>query len=751
MRSFTLILATGMISMLCGSGSGVAENPHTPPRQLVYLQRSQDFAVAFSKNREDCYEGPMLRELQRQAFSIAARDQLGLITRDAWLGDRMPVAGDNEPFEIDIFRIEPAVFQVAVGENKRLLMKGYLNAPPTLELRRGFYPAHKTLMRYVPKIETLHTKAILGKEYSDFLDHRHWLVEAERLSRTKFVEALRKAGYQGTPHTLDKEGKAPGEIEDSLDEMTFISQYSGVRCLHALLRSEGESPARLGALVRGYANLGLLTEYFWHPAHKVFKARALLYAQRMLATEGRTPETLWHRAYAFSLAGLHNYALEDLEAAEAAWRNIKKEDRPLRPAWVDLIDAHCRFDLKRLEAGTDDIRYWQLARLLWFLSTNLCGEDEPTLAVAAKCLPDMPECCRLHDGMCSIKDWGSSNRTTEKWLEVTGPMLYERLKALKGLPRPAAKVLGAIDTDPFPKDIDEDFQTRADIVRALADTGEALPAGAEGNAGHGAQYSEEGEPSWAALGLLVRELSFAQIWRRAFCLGQISSSPGVDGFLTTSAPLLAGHPYAHYVESLAHNYDAQQAAWAKLRIKRPDGLEIQEYPMTEYYYEKLRHDGDMLGRLLSTYPDLTVRDIYRHLKIFDAVGNRYNPDTYRRPVFRLLVISPYSPYARALAVDYFGELFRDKLPEWEKTADGNARLCRGLATRYMLDKRWESSHKWAGKSFQLSPTEDNALLRGEVYWREGKKERWVAALEDFLNHPDRGLSHGRIHFAIARD
>ena len=103
--------------------------------------------------------------------------------------------------------------------------------------------------------------------------------------------------------------------EGRLKSLGLAPQFAAVRALHAQIRSDGESPERLGALVRAYANLGSETEYQWTPSSKLFKARALLYAQRMLARDPRSPWPLWHRAYALALSGLHRDALADLDAS----------------------------------------------------------------------------------------------------------------------------------------------------------------------------------------------------------------------------------------------------------------------------------------------------------------------------------------------------------------------------------------------------------------------------------------------------
>ena len=47
----------------------------------------------------------------------------------------------------------------------------------------------------------------------------------------------------------------------------------------------------------------------------MFKARGLLYAERLRQRDPDAPMGRWNRAYAFALAGMHAEALEDLKAA----------------------------------------------------------------------------------------------------------------------------------------------------------------------------------------------------------------------------------------------------------------------------------------------------------------------------------------------------------------------------------------------------------------------------------------------------
>ena len=61
----------------------------------------------------------------------------------------------------------------------------------------------------------------------------------------------------------------------------------------------------------------MLTEFHWSPAHRVFKARALLYAERLNAAERepRLAEALYARAFVRALVGRHDLALADLDEA----------------------------------------------------------------------------------------------------------------------------------------------------------------------------------------------------------------------------------------------------------------------------------------------------------------------------------------------------------------------------------------------------------------------------------------------------
>ena len=279
----------------------------------------------------DELRGRLLQELARQSFLVAARDQLGLRTRDVSLGDEMPGGGDDAPFEV------LAQFK----SQSRLERPAGVRVPRQDAVGRGTAGGHE--VRTNRKRQVRHVDRLPGRADGN----------GEALPRRVCRRRSRRAGFQGKPNALKNSADVPQKIEKSLEKMDFVSQFSAVRALHELIRADGESPERLGALVRGYANLGLLTEFHWHPAHKAFKARALVYAQRMVFRDKQPWRATWHRAYAFALAGLHQLALDDLQTAAKQWRPTGK-DGGQRPAWVGLIDAYCRFDHAKLKTAGEE-------------------------------------------------------------------------------------------------------------------------------------------------------------------------------------------------------------------------------------------------------------------------------------------------------------------------------------------------------------------------------------------------------------
>jgi len=336
------------------------------------------------------HAGLLPRELVRQALLIAARDQLGLETRDESLRE---------------WRGDPPADHTILTE--------FLN--DTITIRK---PSEST---------PLWTKSV-EEHWSRPL--RQILQEMETDSRGPFVDALRQAGFDGHADAPSPDAPAPLQAEALLAQLDELSQFTALRLAHAAIRQDGESPQRLAVLVRAYANLGQLTRYHWAFDSAVFTARSLLYSQRMVAAEPKSAFALWHRAYACSLAGLNAAALDDLAAADAL-----KTSPP--PPWVALLDPLCRYQPGRLiDLATSDRARLGLGTFLAFLTVENSGSQGAIMGFADAALRANPNCLRLIDAMCDQTGPGPLQDLTESGPRIFGQLLGKNLERVPDMPQP---------------------------------------------------------------------------------------------------------------------------------------------------------------------------------------------------------------------------------------------------------------------------------------------------------------------------
>ena len=176
------------------------------------------------------------RELLRQAVLIAARDELGLFTRDQVIDDT-PADGDEEP-------------------------DGPVEVVSMIRLNRSREEIRR-LGKEKPEWLLIHgTQMAMGRN----LELGKLVASAEVLSREEVPGVLKGLGLDGKPNEVKAEGGYPREVEERLGSLGYIDVLLAVREVHRAIQMAGETPERLGALVRGYALLGVLSEHEWNPA-----------------------------------------------------------------------------------------------------------------------------------------------------------------------------------------------------------------------------------------------------------------------------------------------------------------------------------------------------------------------------------------------------------------------------------------------------------------------------------------------------
>jgi tetratricopeptide (TPR) repeat protein len=624
----------------------------------------------------------LLRELARQALLIAARDGLGVATRDGALREELP---DGLPAE-NRLHLDP-VFR--------------LGKPLAFTLGRGPAGSRRALWQR----EASPAVMLVPEDLTAVLE------AAELMSRTSFLNALRRAGFDGKPRPAGAAG-VPGEVEDLLAEMNFVSQYAALRRLHELARTGGESPRLTGALARGYAHLGVLTECHWSSAHKVFKARALLYAQRLAAAEPGSPWGLWHRAYATGLAGMHAAALKDL--ARAAELAGKAGTQP--PAWVGLVEALCRFDTAWLQRPPSDPRLAQLAALLRYLTVESPAAVRLSLATAEEVLKAAPDCGRVHDGIAELGGVATRHRTTLSNMEAFGEMLPRRLAALPGLPSGAKEALDGGAPEPA-------------VLGALVE------------AGRGA--GEGGEPSWAVLGRLAEEGRFTQVCARLTFVRDMWAVP-VDEELAAYLPLVRGHPYEAFVGSFAldpaRKFPEYQMLLTRLELRDFDARQAGLYSAL---YRLGREHGTRAWQVATSTADQVYRDFVLILRSLppEADSTGFSP--------ALLQVSPHAPAARASLLRFRWDQFAERAAAWEKEAQ-QPEVLLALGRRYTELKRPGDAERCLRRAAELSPDYATSRALAALYKAQGKADQWLRTLEATLNEPDAGLDHAQARVEIAR-
>jgi tetratricopeptide (TPR) repeat protein len=656
------------------------------------------------------YQSLLVREIARQAVLIAGRDGLGLSTRDATLREPLEAAGEAAaaalpPLDLHWYVVADHEAWFALADNDPSQPRygtpgpGTISGPP---------------LTIKPWLEHSMTPRKTG--YGRFAPVAELVQQAEALSRKELVAALERAGFAGKANTRDADGKLAKAIADRLDHLDLFSQFQVVRETHAEIRAKGESRARLAALARGYANLGQLAQFYWHGDHNALTARALLYAQRMVASaEQPSAVALWHRAYARALAGLHADALHDLAAAEKVQKAAGAK-APKPPGFVELLGPFCRYQAGTLsKLAQADPRRAPLAMYLCFLTVENADSASLPIEVGKAALEVEAGNARLIDSMCDRAGVAYLHGLTQLGPEAFSKVMLARLKPMADLPE-SVRDAGRNNW--------QSPATRAAVARAMVD------AGAPGK--------DAGEPSWAMLGRQVQEVHFVQTYRRAYFMAR-QWSVDTRGYHGEVAPIIADHPYGPWITAVVHGVQ-------NLGDKR-----LSEIPLVDYEL----HKGEML--------DAVVKARYRAVPKFSGdVSLHLNPtaphleNNLRRPNAKavdaavLREVSPRSPAAMAFLIEHAWDEHVEEAKAWEKESDDHPTVMAAFARRHTAAGNLAEAEGFLKRYVARSPDQWAYFMLADNYLREGKEDQWLKALEEFLTKEDYGLTHAEARLRIAR-
>jgi tetratricopeptide (TPR) repeat protein len=679
-----------ILLFVLASGVCFAQAPPPEPKQPGILALEAEEPDVTDPKADG---GLLVREIVRQALLIAGRDGLGLRTRDQVLGEAFP------------------------------------SGATVLRVRTSAIPGKSVAVRITLKDAVLWDQS-LPLPAGDTLDYASLTREAEARSRGAFVDVLRSAGLEGKPNAKADRGRVSDATEAALMTLTFTEQIRALRELHAAAREAGDAPVRTLAIVRAYAHLGNMTEYLLYPAHKVFKARALLYAERAGALWPGTRYSLWTRAYARAIVGFQGDALGDLAAAA----KLPADTDPLKgsvPHWAAWIEAFCKSDDLALAAFEAPFNRGFL-KFLSYVMYEGCRNTYMELHKLREALAANPECYDLYECQCNLHGISILNEATVSGPTMLAGRIYSRVADLPGLPESIKKVCddheqGAAEPE-----------TRPRLWQAL----KAAP--------------DASEPSWAVLGRLIQETTFAQVCRRLDLARHkwAAQMPTVVKIMNENRSLVEDHPYRPFVESFALDRNRQRREW-EATLSKLNLVDI-EMQAQELFIatEGMNVPGKVFGKkaevLAWRHGDAISSDLQTEV-LFQFGRDWNNMPARKKKALALEAVCPYSPTAAAELVASDWDRFAPKAAEWEQHYARHPQVLHEFAWKYKSLGRNEDAERCFTRICTFAPVMRDVMQLGDHYKERGNWEKWKETLDAFLQAEDvAGLSHDTVRKELAK-
>ncbi|BBO32634.1 tetratricopeptide repeat protein [Lacipirellula parvula] len=689
--------------------------PQTPPS--IKLDRVAALSTQWYPNHSECNtmtDNRFLREVVRQGVLMALREELGLVTRDESLGEPLaqrPPDAKNVDLQVDPLALNFHWDTTNVWH---------------AELSGAGAPADNPIWKHDGTFK--------------FRNRTFYAVFAAQMAELseQIADQMRAAGAKEARRELNPANVPLPEIETQLGEMNFVSQFAAVRAAHRAMADQGPSIPWLGVLVRGYANLAMLTQHTWTTQQDAFAARSIVYAERMLQLSERSREARLHQAYAYAVIGMHGHALDLL--AEADKQTPRSGDAD--PAWAQLIGPFAKFQLVELEQlAADDDELAELAALLrWHVYRSyMHGRwiNDIGLQTMAVC----PEAYSIYSVMANWTALGIKRRGASAAINMFGRRLPDRVAELQDLPKAArshtvkssgllSRLLGGGDDDLSDRPMK--------IARALQTAAR-----------------EEAEPtefSWAVLGTLIAEEQFVEAVNLLKVSGDaVEHSRG--SLVERFEPLVAGHRYAPYVSTFAvPPSDAPRAAEMMREVQFVDPRAAMNRMYSTVWHSPIADGGNgneyryrtVWGRSF-THPSLMEN-------WYDVAGTwavAILADQRRHFAIEFRQVSPHSPQAARMQWETAETYTPEQLAKWEQELREDPVGWMSLGQCYYSLSKLDDATRCYKRSVEISPCYDATLGLANCYYYNGKRELWKPTLESYLEVEDLGLAHAQIHQQIA--
>jgi tetratricopeptide (TPR) repeat protein len=258
----------------------------------------------------------------------------------------------------------------------------------------------------------------------------------------------------------------------------------------------------------------------------------------------------------------------------------------------------------------------------------------------------------------------------------------------------------------------------------------------------GAPESDAGEPAWGAMGHIIRETRFVQVFRRLYFVKFMLCAPADEVWNDVRSDV-ADHRYTPYLEAMAMPGRDSTLGFQKLA----DGLnlidiETTESTMNRSLYSLQGARAKAAWNIAMAHEDQTAEM---------ALSMSQSSEEHKLEIAQeILKVSPFNSYARAISIRKNWDAIKDKVPTWEKESGDSPALFAALALHYSATKDYAAAERTISRYMELSPDLWACQTLAANYKAQGKVDRWLETLENFLNNvEDLGLDHAKVRVEIA--
>ncbi len=715
MRDSIRSLRTAMLIMLAGTLVANANVPAQDVRPVV-LYLHTEFRP-YKNPGEDSSSTRLTRELARQAVLVAAREELGVFTRDETLQE-------EDVLPAQLLHVMPFERGNAAGQWRFRLVS--LDEGTRWNTEFTFQP--QGIARY-----------------------REMVTQLELASRGTLIEGLSSMGVVRQTRAAGDPVAVPAEVEAWLAQPDCLTQFAALRAAHAAIAAHGESSAWLGVLVRGYAHLAVLTRHFWNSVPEVCTARAWLYAQRLAVRTDSDEGALCHRMAAWAYGGLLPLAVEEGNALalRRGW-NAPCFAQVLAcqeyPAWARLAWAYAHCDRQAMQELADahaELKPWELI-LRYTLDSFEC--DEPRLVRDARDAAVLcPQAFMLFDELSSYGNYYRL-QIPEAPQAVWRFPNYVRtgVARLPGLPAELAASAEQASEVQIP-------ENQVELTERLLDAYSPVPQAIARQLRDASQDDRAGELTWSVLAYWLEEEQYLQVLQ---CIMQrrTRSHNALTVEVDRMLPLIRDHRYAGYLEGFRYDFllEGKQTrnVWKTVKFDDPRAHMVNMLLSLRGIPEADGSDRAEVAFQAAT-GDLTLHGVTEVLASVVALQNNGNAIPSLPLLQQVASVAPQSDRGLEVAILTAASPSPEQLAEWEGQLRSSPSAWAELASRYVDQRNMESAIRCAQRSLSLSSNALAASVLAEAYQLQGDSERWEQTLREELERVQLEVDRDELHLLLA--